>query len=109
MSGAGVGVGMLSKYNVACGSKYNVAFTIVECRDGSRYVEGCWGFHYLEIKKRFLGCSVSWFLVYWFQSFLVSKLIVFKVSWSLGFRISKFQRFNDPILPNFHFMLFDRY
>ena len=44
---------------------------------------------------------VSWFLVDWFQSFLVSKF--------LGFKISKLQRFNDPILPNCHSMFFDRY
>ena len=80
---------------------------------------------------------VSWFQRFWvsrfqnmsaslFQSLLVSKLFgllfqrflvfsflgcktCFKVSWFLGFKISKFQRFNDPILPNSHFMSFDRH
>ena len=44
----------------------------VGCRGGSRYVEGCWGFPDLEIKK---------FKVSWFQSFL-----------AFGFLVSWFQR-----------------
>ena len=35
----------------------------VWCRGGSRYVEGCWGFAHLKIKK------VSWFLGVWFLCF----------------------------------------
>ena len=30
--------------------------SVVGCKGGSRYVEGCWGFPYLKMKK------VSWFL-----------------------------------------------
>ena len=92
MSGAGVGVGMLSKYNAACGSKYNVALTIVECRDGSQYVEGCWGFHYLKIKKSWLfGFLVFCLLV---SKFLGSKVYLFRsflVSWFQNFKVSKIQ------------------
>ena len=36
----------------------------------------------------------------------INKFLGFVVSWN---KISKFQRFNDPISRNFHFMLFDRY
>ena len=41
---------------------------VVGGRGGSRYIEGCWGFPYLEIKK-FLGLKVSTF-----QNFKISKL-----------------------------------
>ena len=43
--------------------------TSVWCRGGSSYVERCWGFPYLKIKRfRF-----SWFLVldFWFHGFIV--------------------------------------
>ena len=41
---------------------------------GSRFVEGCWGFRYLKI-KRFLGFLVSRFLVFLcFLVFRISKL-----------------------------------
>ena len=54
--------------------------------------------------------QVSWFLVFsisWFLGFPVSKFLGFLVSNFLGFLVSSFQRFNDPILPNFHFMFQD--
>ena len=63
----------------------------------SRYVEECWGFPYLKIKK------VAWLWAFGF--------------WLLGFKFSKFQGFKNllcfqnvfgTILPNFHFMFFDR-
>ena len=56
LSGAGVGVG--------------------------RYVEGCWGFPYLIIKK------VSWFLVFWFFGFLFSQILY--VLWKYLLHITKF-------------------
>ena len=60
---------------------------------GSRYVEGCWGFPCLNIK------TVSWFLVFWFLGF-----------WFRGFtRSFMFSKNICYILPNFHFMFFDRY
>ena len=62
---------------------------------------------------------VSWFLVYWllascFLCFLVPwfQLFVvldFEVDWFRGFKISKFQRFNDPIFPHYNFTFFARY
>ena len=49
--------------------------TPVGCRGGSRYVERCWGFPYLKIKK-FLGFLVSGcglrFVCFWFYGFMVS-------------------------------------
>ena len=66
--------------------------TSVGCRGGRGYVEGCWGFPYLKI-KRFVGLLVF--------CFFGVRLLIFGccflgvvVSWFLGFRI----------LPNFHFM-----
>ena len=73
------------------------------CRDGSRYVEGCWGFPYLLI-----GLLVSWFLGLLFLGFgflascccgflvfglLVSRLLGFKVHWFHSFLVSWFQAF----------------
>ena len=58
---------------------------------------------------RFLGFLVSWiwgFLVCWFVGLLVSKFLGFKISWFPGFETSKIQRFNDPILPDFHVVFF---
>ena len=64
---AGVGVGMV--------------------RGGSRYVEGCWGFPYVEMKK-----------VAWFLGFLVSCVCCIFVPRFLGFFLrflaAKFQVFN---------------
>ena len=87
------------------------------CRGGSRYVEGCRGFPYL---KKCIGFLVSWllaswfigFLVCWFLGFLVSWFLGFRGSWFLGFKIQKsFNVSKDilSILPNVHFMFFDRY
>ena len=69
-----------------------------------------------------VGFLVVDFLVSWFQRFLVSKILGFRVSWfrkllvswflvfkAFGCLVSKVRRFNDHILPNFHFMRFDRY
>ena len=63
------------------------------------------GIALLEHKKGFLAYClllswflVSWFLGLWFLGFLVFGFLVF------GFLVSKFQSFNDPILPSFHFM-----
>ena len=68
--------------------------------------------------------SVSWFLVfgawflvywflgfkwYWFQSFSVSKCLGFLVSKVIGPEVSRFQSFNEPTLPQFHFILSGRY
>ena len=70
--------------------------------------------------------SVSWFLGHGFLGFLISwsiGLLVclfvfwggswfvgFLICWLLGFKVSWFQSFkiNDPKLPEFHFMFFDR-
>ena len=67
----------------------------------NRYVEGCWGFPYLE---KLIGSLVSWFLGFknlgvlvfgfLFLGFLVSKfigLLVSKLFWFLGF--------NFPMIP----------
>ena len=54
--------------------------------------------------SRCLGILVPWFLSFQFLGFLVSG---FKVTRFLSFNISKFHRFNDPRLPNFHFMFVD--
>ena len=51
-------------------------------------------------------CSISWLLGSRFPVFLVSKTLGVLVSNFLGFKIAKFQRFNDPILKKFHFMFF---
>ena len=61
---------------------------MVCCSGGSRYVEGCWRFPFLEIKK--------------FISFKVPKLKRFKVSKYQSFRVSKvyfsnFQKFEFQI------------
>ena len=79
---------------------------VVGCRVGSRYVEGCWEFPYLKI-KRFLGflvCCffVSWFLglsVYWFLGFLV-----FSCSTFLDFDVSLFRS-----LSGFKFQIFTKF
>ena len=65
---------------------------VVGCRAGSQYVEVCWGFPYLKIKK----C-----LGFLFVGFLVFGLLVL---WSLGSKVSKFRRMTK--LP---FHAFDRY
>ena len=44
---------------------------------------------------------VSWCLASWFQSFLVSEYLGFKIDRLLGFLFSKF---SDPILLKNHFM-----
>ena len=83
-SGAGVGVGMLRGAGDSLTWKtFLVSWCLVSC---------------------FKKVLVYWFVVSWFQSLLVSKK-----DWLLGFEISKFQRFNDPMLPISHFMFFDRY
>ena len=48
------------------------------------------------------------------ESFKVSQLLGVLVSWLLdskflGFKVSRFQSFNDPIIPTFHFMFSGRY
>ena len=48
------------------------------CRGGSRYIEGWWGFPYLEIK--FIGFLVFGRLVLKFLGLLVSKFLGFKIS-----------------------------
>ena len=65
------------------------------CRGGSRYVEGCWGFHYLICFVGFLvvgflvsRCSVSWLSVSWFLDCLVLKFSCFMVPKFLGFKVS---------------------
>ena len=59
-----------------------------------------WSFVSWFLGFSLFDCLVSWFLL--FLGFLVSKII--NVSWFLGFKNSKFQRFHDPILPSFHVM-----
>ena len=102
---------------VACGAKLTIKLQrntqnhhgirkrVVGCRGGSRYVEGCWRFHYLK------SVLVSWFQVSWFLGFrfivfLFPAFLVpwFKLFWLLGFTISQFRRFNDPIFRNFNFI-----
>ena len=52
---------------------------VVGCKDGSRYVEGCWGFPFL---KKCIGFVVYWFLGSWF---FVSWFLGLLVSWFLDF------------------------
>ena len=50
-------------------------------------------------------------LDFWFLGFLVSKdswFLGFEVSWFLNFKMSESRGFNDPVLSNFHFMIFYR-
>ena len=73
------------------------------CRGGGRYVEGCWGFLCLKIKKflgflffgvwclgflvvgfLFVGFVVSWFFVSWL---FVSWFLGIFVYWCLGFLV----------------------
>ena len=62
---------------------------------------GCLVFNLLFIGFLVLGLLVDGVLVSWFQSFLDD--------WFQSFLESQFQRFNELILPNNHFMFFDRY
>ena len=61
--------------------------TPVGCRGGNRYVEGCWGFPYLKIKKKFIGfvCFRVWLVVFWCYGVVVSRLYGFMVLWCYGF------------------------
>ena len=74
--------------------------TSVGYRGGSRYVQECWGFPYLRMKK-FLVCSfldvlVSRFLVpsVWIFWFLVLLAVGFLVVWFLGFWVSRILGFS---------------
>ena len=86
----------------------NLHHTVVGCRDGSRYVEGCWRFTYLKMKK-FLGFLVSRFLGFFLVQVAISYspedidpiFKIFKISFngSAGFAGSgPFCMFRD--LPN---------
>ena len=44
--------------------------TLVGCRGGSRYVDGCWGFPYLKIKKVFWVLAFGFYGL-WFHGFVV--------------------------------------
>ena len=66
-------------------------------------------FHQQCFFENWSGVGGSWFLGCWCLSFLVSSFLGFQDSEFLGFKVSWFQvskcqRFNDPILPNFHVM-----
>ena len=63
----------------------------------NEYVEGCWGFPYLKIKK-FLGFLVSRIL-----GFLVSEFLVFKDSPNP----LMFVKDICSVLPNVHFMFLE--
>ena len=79
--------------------------TSVGCRAGSRYVEGCWGFPYLTIKKglKFLGLVCLGFLFFAFLVFVFGDLgflgfkdLLFLGVRSLGLKLSWFQSFEHP-------------
>ena len=98
------------------------------CRRGDRYAEGCREYPYL---KKIIGFVVFGFLVSKILGFLVSRIFGFLVSKILGFLVSKILGFlvsrilgflvseiQEPlmflkdvlsILPNYHFMFFDKY
>ena len=52
------------RFSVLLRSRFAGVEKMVGCRGGSRYVEGCWRFPYLKIKKRFLGFLLSWFRMF---------------------------------------------
>ena len=63
---------------------------VVGCKGGSRYVEGCWGFPYSEMKS----------MASTFQSFKASKIQKIRVSKFQRFKVPNFQSFKTPKLLN---------